>query len=36
MRRSGLTALHWAASENHVEMAKVLLQNGADVNVKGG
>ena len=35
MRRWGKTALHFAAERNHVEVAKVLLENGADVNAKG-
>ena len=26
------TALHFAASNGHVDVAKVLIQNGADVN----
>ena len=26
------TALHFAAREGHVDVAKVLIQNGADVN----
>ena len=26
------TALHWAAEKGHVDVAKVLIQNGADVN----
>ncbi len=34
MRRSGMKALHFAANKNHVEVAKVLLQNGAVVNAK--
>ena len=34
MRRDGRTALHLAAEKNHVEVAKVLLENGADVNVE--
>ena len=36
MRRFGETALHLAATNNRVEVAKVLLENGADVNAKGG
>ena len=36
MRRKGETALHDAASNNHVEIAKLLLQHGADVNQKKG
>ena len=34
MRRDGWTALHVAAGQNHAEVAKVLLQNGAVVNAK--
>ena len=34
MRSYGMTALHWAAFNNHVEVAKLLLQHGADVNAK--
>ncbi len=34
MRRDGETALHTAAILNHAEVAKVLLENGADVNAK--
>ena len=34
MRRDGWTALHVAAGENRVEVAKVLLENGADGNAK--
>ncbi len=30
----GTTALHAAALKNHLEMAKLLLQHGADVNAK--
>ena len=26
------TALHYAAQKGHVDVAKVLIQNGADVN----
>jgi ankyrin repeat protein len=33
-RRRGGTALHQAANENHVEMAKLLLEHHADVNAK--
>jgi ankyrin repeat protein len=29
-----MTALHFAAVENHMEMVKLLLQHGADVNAK--
>ncbi len=34
MRRDGATALHLAAGQNHVEVAKLLLQHAADVNAK--
>ena len=34
MRRFGGTALHAAAFKNHVDMAKLLLLHGADVNDK--
>ena len=27
-----MTALHFAAEKGHVDVAKVLIQNGADVN----
>ena len=30
----GLTCLHLAASYNHVDVLKILLENGADINVK--
>jgi FtsZ-binding cell division protein ZapB len=30
----GWTPLHWAARNNHVEIARLLLQNGAEVNAK--
>jgi len=29
----GLTALHWAATNGHLEVVKLLLKNKADVNV---
>ena len=32
--RGGYTALHAAAMKNEVNMAELLLQNGADVNAK--
>ncbi len=34
MRRNGSAPLHVAAVQNHVEVAKVLLENGADVNAE--
>jgi ankyrin repeat protein len=34
LRRSGATALHFAAAANHVEVAQVLLQHGANVKAK--
>ena len=34
LRRSGGTALHQAVGKKHVEMVKLLLQHGADVNAK--
>ncbi len=34
MRRNGRTALYAAADNNHVEVAKLLLEHGADVNAK--
>ncbi len=30
------TPLHWAAKNNHLEAAKILLQYGASINAKGG
>lgn len=30
--KSGYTALHYAARNGHVEVCKLLLKNGADVN----
>ena len=30
----GRTALHWAAMRGHVEIVNLLLQNGADKNIK--
>ena len=30
----GLTALHYSAINNHVEVVKYLIENGADINVK--
>ena len=32
----GVTALHWAAINNHVAVARCLLEHGADVNAVGG
>jgi hypothetical protein len=32
--RFGRTPLHWAAYNGHVEITRLLLQNGADVNVR--
>ncbi|GFF85047.1 palmitoyltransferase akr1 [Aspergillus udagawae] len=32
----GITPLHWAAINNQYAMCKFLLDNGADVNAKGG
>ena len=34
MHRKGWTMLHWAATKNFVEVAKMLLEHGADVNAK--
>jgi ankyrin repeat protein len=31
----GRTALHWAASMGHLDMTKLLIDNGSDVNVQG-
>jgi hypothetical protein len=31
---SGSTPLHWAAYNGHIEIVRLLLQNGADVNAK--
>ena len=33
-RRHGFKALHMAAGKDHVEVAELLLQAGADVNAK--
>ena len=30
----GSTPLHWAARNNHLELAKVLISSGAEVNAK--
>lgn len=32
----GITALHWAAINNHVLACKLLLEKGADVDARGG
>ena len=29
--QAGWTALHWAASNNHPEIIKILIANGADI-----
>ena len=34
MHRNGVMALHVAACQNHSEVVKLLLENGADVNAK--
>lgn len=34
VRKSGWTALHWAVIKSHVKIVKLLLENGADPNVK--
>jgi ankyrin repeat protein len=34
--RKGETALHDAASNNHIEIAKLLLEHGAEVNQMKG
>ncbi len=34
MRRNDVMALHLAAGQNHSEVVKLLLENGADVNAK--
>jgi ankyrin repeat protein len=31
---NGWTPLHWAADKGHIEIARLLLQNGAEVNVR--
>ena len=34
LHRNGQAALHLAALKNHLEVAKVLLKHGADVNAR--
>ena len=34
MLQNGVTALHWAAHMGHTEVAKVLLEQGADINMR--
>jgi ankyrin repeat protein len=34
LHRDGWTLLHFSAYKNHLEMTKVLLEHGADVNTK--
>ena len=34
LHRDGRTSLHLAAIKNHLEVAKVLLKHGADVNAR--
>jgi ankyrin repeat protein len=34
LRRHGFKALHMAAGQNHVEVAQLLLQHGANVKAK--
>jgi palmitoyltransferase ZDHHC13/17 len=31
-----VTALHWAAINNHIAIAKYLLDKGAEIDAKGG
>ena len=31
---SGMSALHWAVMKNHTKVAKILMNNGADINSK--
>ena len=31
--QDGWTALHWAANNNHPEIIKILISNGADITV---
>jgi palmitoyltransferase len=33
---SNVTPLHWAAINNHISIAKYLLDKGADINKCGG
>ena len=30
----GLTALHWAAAGGHIDVTRLLLDKGADVNIE--
>ena len=32
--QEGRTALHWASYKHHIEVVKLLLQYGADMNVQ--
>ena len=32
----GITLLHWAAYNNRIAIAKLLLESGADINAQGG
>jgi ankyrin repeat protein len=32
----GVTLLHWAAYNNRIAIARLLIESGADVNIKGG
>jgi ankyrin repeat protein len=34
LHRDGRTSLHLAAPKNHLEMVKLLLEHGADVDTK--
>jgi ankyrin repeat protein len=36
LHRKGWTMLHWAATTNLVEVAKMLLKHGADANAQVG